>query len=212
MDGRHERRIHWLRLLTLAMLALASAMLLISVATGVTQELDDGALLSIYGMRTPFWNRAFQAITFLGSYPAVILIGSVAALLLWKSRAARFAAAYLSLVAAGACLSEVMKLAVARPRPDLLMDLAGEGYSYPSAHTMAAVTCLLGLALFWPRGRGGKPARMAFASAAGALVGLVGFSRLYLGWHYPTDVLGSILMGASLILAYRLWVMPRLRG
>ena len=186
-------------IIILSALVLASILLLLLVATGATQKADEEMLVRILSLRTPLWNEVFQVITQMGSYWFVAIMMAAGAILLFRMIDWRTSAVYVTLVGAGSGLSELLKLLIARPRPALLLNLSGEGYSYPSAHTMAAICCYLGLAWFISRKYRSRPLRWAMLTVAGAVVSLVGFSRMYLGWHYPTDVLGSVIMGLSLL-------------
>lgn len=111
------------------------------------------------------------------------------------------------LVAVGGCalLVAATKLIIARDRPDPLLRVVTEtGYSFPSGHS---ATALVGLAtLAWLIGR---TARGTAWVAAGLLTVAIGASRVYLGVHYPSDVLGGWVLGAAwfltVILAEAAW-------
>lgn len=154
-----------------------------------------------------------------GFYPWAELLygGAVGAFLLWRRWAA---AALVASTVTGDLMAAAVKLLVARPRPsaDLLDVFRREsGYSFPSGHVVHYVVFfgVLGY-LAWgvlratPRGR---PLLRVFAAAGAALcaalVGLIGASRVYLGAHWPTDVVGGYLLGgawlALLVIAYRAW-------
>jgi undecaprenyl-diphosphatase len=113
-------------------------------------------------------------------------------------------------------LNALVKVIVTRPRPalDLALDQY-ETYSFPSGH-VAASTVFYGLVTAYiisqARGTG---ARVASVLAAMGLVALVAVSRMYLGVHYPTDVLGALVEGLlwiTLCLALRRRFGPRLPG
>jgi undecaprenyl-diphosphatase len=89
----------------------------------------------------------------------------------------------------------VLKLAFHRPRPELAF-LHLETYSFPSGHSTAATAAFGAVAfLLWPRA-GTVRRRVALVVAAVGLICLVGFSRLYLGVHYLSDVLAGFALGA----------------
>ena len=88
-------------------------------------------------------------------------------------------------------LNSLLKLLFARPRPNLFPPVVTEtSFSFPSGHAMTAVAVygLLSL-LLWQRGR------HSWALLAGLWVPLVALSRVYLGVHYPSDVLASLALG-----------------
>ena len=100
-------------------------------------------------------------------------------------------------------LQEGLKRLVARPRPELWPRLAvwsplgnAESFAFPSGHALVSATLYPLLALVLTR-RSSAPLRRA-ALAMGALAALwIGFGRLYLGVHWPTDVLAGWALGAA---------------
>jgi undecaprenyl-diphosphatase len=114
-----------------------------------------------------------------------------------------YAAAALS----GWALSGLAKLAVHRPRPHVIPRLMhGAGwFSYPSGHSMLA-PIIFGLGIIvwaapWPSA---ALRRSALVLAALFALG-IGFSRVYLGLHYPSDVLGGLLLGTAWSALALLW-------
>jgi len=116
-------------------------------------------------------------------------------LLWWRRR--RSAALFLVVVVGGTVvLSSVVKEAVGRHRPVLTHPVVAvlHSKSFPSAHALtSAVTLAAVVTLLWPYVR---PRALGVIVAVAALfAGLIGFSRLILGYHYPTDVVGAWLLG-----------------
>jgi undecaprenyl-diphosphatase len=106
--------------------------------------------------------------------------------------------------AAAALLPELLKLVAARPRPALWpWLLPTSGYSFPSGHAVAgaALYPLLGWLLL--RGRGLGRTGYALGLAVGVFVGL---GRLYVGVHWPSDVLAGWALGAALSLGAVRWL------
>lgn len=101
-------------------------------------------------------------------------------------------------------VQEVLKRLVARPRPELWPRLVDEtSFSFPSGHALATATLYPLLAWDLTRTRS-HTARVAALSVAVALSLFVGVGRLYLGVHWPTDVLGGFALGAvQAVLAIR---------
>ncbi|WP_427017330.1 phosphatase PAP2 family protein [Pseudarthrobacter sp. P1] len=127
------------------------------------------------------------------------------------------ALAFVSVAGIGWAGSEAAKFLVGRPRPpaDAVHALVSESgaTSFPSGHTAFAVALVWAVVLVIGRGSGQKAALMV---AGAAFVTLVAFSRLYLGVHYPSDVIGSVLISSATIIAWLpLWMnvlAPRLAG
>ena len=97
----------------------------------------------------------------------------------------------------------------ARPRPSGdLIDIVGdspEGYSFPSGHTLLYVS-FFGFLFYWTY-TFVRPSRLraALLWTFGVLIGLIGLSRVYLGHHWPSDVLASYALGFAWLLVLIQW-------
>jgi undecaprenyl-diphosphatase len=151
---------------------------------------DSGAAQFLHGFSSPPLDTAMMLASFLGSaYFVVPLLALVAVLLLRRRRLAEVL--YLSTAYAGSgALNYVLKVFFHRMRPDLPWSPGANDFSFPSGHAMNSFTFYVGLAaVVWlVAGR-----RFGIATLAGGLlvVALVGLSRVYLGYHYVSDVLGG---------------------
>jgi undecaprenyl-diphosphatase len=151
---------------------------------------DTGAAQFLHGFSSAPLDTAMLLASFLGSaYFVIPLLALVAILLLRRRRLAE--AVYLSTAYAGSgALNYVLKLFFHRMRPDLPWSPGTQDFSFPSGHAMNSFTFYVGLAavvwLVWGR-------RAGIVALAGGLliVLLVGVSRVYLGYHYVSDVLGG---------------------
>ncbi|RGC70920.1 phosphatidylglycerophosphatase B [Micromonospora sp. MW-13] len=130
---------------------------------------------------------------------------------LYYRRALRLAWWAVTTMAVGGLLGALLKLLVGRDRPDLLDPVArAAGYSFPSGHalnaTLAAGVLLL---IFLPYARKRPAARWALWAAAVVVAGLTGVSRVALGVHWTSDVIGGWLLGAATVAAttaaFRTW-------
>jgi membrane protein DedA with SNARE-associated domain/membrane-associated phospholipid phosphatase len=129
----------------------------------------------------------FLIVTALGSIEAIVLLGVVVAAILAWGRRWLFLGSWLAAVAGSAVLNHLLKGLFDRPRPYFEHPLLIEtSYSFPSGHAMESFAVL---AL-----RSWK-ARVAVVFGAALLVMLIGFSRLYLGVHYISDVLAGYAAG-----------------
>jgi undecaprenyl-diphosphatase len=114
-------------------------------------------------------------------------------------RRTREVAWYAAAVLSGWALYAVVKLAVHRPRPHVISRLMhGAGwFSYPSGHSMLA-PLVFGLGVIAWAAPWASPHLRRLALCLAALLALgVGLSRVYLGAHYPTDVIGGLLLGTA---------------
>lgn len=147
----------------------------------------------------PAWLlNAMTDITALGGY-AVLMLVTLAAVLYRVARNDGFTAVLIaSAIGTGALLSNLLKLGFDRPRPDIVEHLThATSSSFPSGHaTLAAVTYLT-LGALIARGQPSRSIKALVLGAAIFITILVGFSRIYLGVHWPTDVLAGWCLGAA---------------
>ena len=173
-----------------------------------TQSIDTRVLMTIRQWHTPFLDRLMVVITNIGN-PSVLLVASLllAAILLWRKRRAETVT--LAIAAIGALgLNVVLKDLFARSRPELWQRTVEVNfYSFPSGHAMMSVVVfgIIGylLATHVPRWR------IAIATSTVLLVCAIGFSRLYFGVHWPTDIVAGYAAGTvwlvACILSLEIW-------
>ncbi len=162
---------------------------------------DWSVMEAIHAMASPWLTATMRLVTTGAS--GLVTIGLALGLgLRWWRQVGRQAEAIMLLVtlASSAALGQGLKLLFARPRPDLFPWLtAAGGWSFPSGHTLNAV--VLGGSLAWLVGRRlSSRRRVALWAGAGLWAVLVGLSRVYLGVHYPSDVLASLAVGGLCLL------------
>jgi len=141
-------------------------------------------------LRTPM-----QAVTYLGSSVIVLPVMAIAtAVCVWNS--SRRDAIMLVVVVAGALLLyTAIKDLVDRPRPPVPHLANASGASFPSGHSVQAAAIYGALAYLVARHRPRKNALLTWVSAVHVTL-MIGWSRLFLGVHYPSDVVGGILIGS----------------
>ncbi|MEJ5914690.1 phosphatase PAP2 family protein [Pseudokineococcus sp. 1T1Z-3] len=182
----------------LAVVLLGTAVALAVLATprdGAVTRWDVGVLRAVEGIREPWLTTAMTLAT---DTAGVAVIAVLLVPVLWLVRRGDRPAALLLAVGAAvaAAVSNAAKPLVDRARPDSVDPLVTAHLaSFPSGHTMTAVGAYGVLAVLLAR-RG--HAVLAAVSALWVLV--VGLTRVYLGVHFPTDVLGSLAAGGVLLL------------
>jgi undecaprenyl-diphosphatase len=161
----------------------------------------------------PWLLEAARDVTSLGStiVLAITLFAVVGYLLLDHERTA--ACLMLGAVLSGVTLNDFLKFAFARPRPDFVTP-AVRVYtsSFPSGHAALSAITYLTLAAILARTNPSVRVRLYFLSVAVIVTGLVGVSRVYLGVHYPTDVLAGWCIGTAWAMgcwALMTWLQPR---
>jgi undecaprenyl-diphosphatase len=147
------------------------------------------------GDRSTVGTDIFRVLTFVGSPAATLAVATIVCVLLYRRRQL-LEAALLPVVLGGAeLLNLLLKLSFHRPRPEVAF-VHLDTYSFPSGHAMLSTAAYGALAyLAWSKLQTPR-ARLALTSGTVLLVALICFSRLYLGVHYLSDVLGGAAAGA----------------
>ena len=192
---------------TIGVTGLLSCLLIIYVLAKLSDEVlekeafafDKTILLWIHSFANPTLDRIMLFITGLGNPDTVVVIATISlSLLLWRKyyqEAKVFAIDCLG----GVALSYGLKLVFSKTRPDLWQSPITEtSYSYPSGHALGS-TILYGFLAYVLATRYPKFSRSIYTSA-GLLIFAIGLSRLYLGVHWATDIVGGYCIGF-------LWVM-----
>jgi undecaprenyl-diphosphatase len=176
------------------------------VREGSTANLDRYIILlfrsgsdNLSGPVGPPWVREMaRDITSLGSFAVlgIVSLAVVAYLLLAGARSA--AVLVLVAVVGGVMINSLLKIQFARPRPDLFVPAAKVfTASFPSGHAALSAITYMTLAALLARMTVGRRIRYYFMGVAIGLTFMVGVSRVYLGVHYPTDVLAGWCIGSA---------------
>ena len=162
-------------------------------------DLEVNAALAPY--RRPWPLAAFLWITIFGTEAAVFGMALAASALLWGEGRAKQLLPLWSTVLGAEATTWTLKFLLARPRPEFLPGVATAlSPSFPSAHSTGTVALVGSLACLVARGHRGRHRQGAIMAVAVAIVLLIGFSRIFLGVHYLTDVLAGGLVGGLWLL------------
>jgi membrane-associated phospholipid phosphatase len=146
---------------------------------------------------TPGLTRVMFGLTWIGSPQALIPAVPLLAALLWWRRLRRAAVLLLISTAGAGALTTLLKLHFRRVRPDLPWAFVHEpSFSFPSGHSVFAVVLYGTLMYLGLRHLRRMWERVAVVAAAGTLMFGIGYSRIYLGVHYPSDVAAGYFVGA----------------
>jgi undecaprenyl-diphosphatase len=199
----------------LLLLILAVSWLASEVAEGGTQHFDQRVLTSLRDPADlsrpigPHWLvGAVLDITALGSSTVLgLIVATIAGFLLLQGRWR--IAAFIASASVGAwLLTEGLKLIVQRPRPTVVPHLRDvTALSFPSGHAMTSAAVYLTLGALLTRVVERRLTKAYCFAVAVLLTVLVGASRVYLGVHYPTDVVAGWLIGVSWALGC--WLVER---
>jgi membrane-associated phospholipid phosphatase len=174
-------------------------------------KLDPGITRFVIAHRMAWLTPAMKGITWLGSnavlVPVIVITGGY---FFTRRRDWRPAAFLVAAFAGQNVLFRVVKSAVERPRPPLSLQLIGvSGFSFPSGHATAAIACWGMVAIVLGTGRRGA---VGVWLVSALIVILVGFSRLYLGVHWWTDVVGGVALGGLWLCVLALTMLSTSRG
>jgi membrane-associated phospholipid phosphatase len=185
-----------------ALLALAASLWALGIlADDVLEDetANDERLANwLHGRATDPLTDVFHAITYLGNFVTLLAVTLIAVVLLWR-RNERIDALFIALAFVGAqVLSNGMKLGFRRERPFFPDPLATEStFSFPSGHALVSLAVYGALALLIARRLSSFAGRALVLAGAGVLVAAIGFSRLYLGVHFLSDVLAGFAAGIA---------------
>nr|PZN91780.1 MAG: hypothetical protein DIU52_01335 [bacterium] len=170
------------------------------VAAGATRELDEAVLRWAARRRTPALDDAMLEITALGSTLVLAIIAGTAAVFLWLTRH-RFSVYILTLsFVAANVLNLVLKVLYDRPRPDAVPTIVtSESPAFPSGHALSAFAIYGTLAYLVARLEPTPRLRAATWVVAALIILAVGASRVYLGVHYPSDVIAGFAIALAWI-------------
>ena len=205
----------WLFALVAAIVAYGLFELTGEVLEGETRAFDESILLMLrdtsdVGMPIgPAWfTKVMTDITALGGVTVLSLITLLVVTYLLLRRSFRTAAFVICSILGGWALSSVLKLGIARPRPGVVQHLVEvNDLSFPSGHAMLSAITYLTLGALLSRLEQQRLLRYFFPLVAVFLTLIIGLSRIYLGVHYPTDVLGG--WAAGTVFACASWFVSR---
>lgn len=170
---------------------------------------DTTVITWVQGLESPTLTSALKFFTFIGGGIPVILITLLVIFVLYKVLHHRRELILFVWVVVGSwLLNESLKLIFRRARPTIHRIVDANGFSFPSGHSMAAFS-LYGVVAFllwrhiptsWGRG--------LLIGVSSVMILAIGFSRIYLGVHYPSDVIGGF-MASGCWLAISIWFYQR---
>jgi len=201
--GKHEVGAI-LALFTAAALVLLFGMVAEEVVEGDTHKLDRTVLMAFRTAGQPldpigpeWFEEMVRDVTALGSYAFVIIIVTAAVGYLLLMRKYGLALLLLAAEAGGMLISTLLKELFDRPRPDLEHAARVFTASFPSGHATLSAVTFLTLGALLTRVVADRKSKLYFMGIAIVLTVLVGLSRLYLGVHYPSDILAGWCVGSA---------------
>lgn len=182
----------------IVLLAILFILLSFGIATNALSGFDTVVGEYIRGFSSETVTKVFLSINVLGKIQVLIgLLVIVGGYLLLRHKQKRSAFMLFLALAGTVVLQDILKRLFQRPRPDIDHLVEATGYSFPSGHTMMST------ALYWLLGylvcrylRSRSKSSWYVTLLTSVIILAIAVGRVYLGVHYPSDVLGSVLAGA----------------
>jgi len=166
------------------------------VMNGGTLALDTAVMNFVGAHQLGSITAIMLEVTMLGTGTVVAMIVAVSGMFLWLYNYRQSAELLLVATLGGILLDSVLKIGFNRPRPHVFeWGTTVVSSSFPSGHAMSATVVYSTVAYLATRLQKTRSARIATRSAAAVLIVLICFSRVYLGVHYPSDVLAGMVVG-----------------
>ncbi|MDV2883873.1 phosphatase PAP2 family protein [Alkalihalophilus pseudofirmus] len=171
-----------------------------SVLRGYTLSVDRLIVENIAAFHTDLLTKMMTFFSFIGATRPVIVISLLFLGVIYLKYRHLQDVILFALVSLGSVtLNVVLKMTIKRARPESSL-IVESGYSYPSAHTMAAVS-LYGMIIYllWKHTSTVK-ARIILITFGVSMILMIAFSRIYLGVHYASDIIGGVLISSFWLL------------
>lgn len=207
----HKLSVLWLRkvyprlaplIATIGIIGLAICLLIIFVLSRLFEEVleresfafDESWLLRLHQFSNPTLDSVMLTITQLGNPSVVVIIAGVSLGILWLRHYRQEAKVFAIACLGGVILNTGLKLAFRKPRPVLWHRLISEtSFSFPSGHALGSMV-LYGFLAYLLATHYPKFSQIIYGLAVGAIAA-IGLSRMYLGVHWPTDVIAGYGVG-----------------
>lgn len=165
---------------------------------GLVVNFDNLISSWVYTFRTPFLTDVMKFITSLASINIIFPLFCLLVILFIIVKRKRYIIPLFLTVLGNSIFVEVVKMIFARARPLISNTLVFEStYSYPSGHSLIAITIVGLIVIYLFIELKSNLLKMISLILGIIVILLVGFSRIYLGAHWPSDVLGSFLIGTT---------------
>lgn len=191
MSGKfHLRGAYICSLLALILFLVVSLLVMYERVT----DLDATVISTVQGWENPNFTRVMEAFSWLGSTTGVTVLAVVILLFLTFVLGHRKELIlFITAIGGAALLNAVLKSIFQRDRPNIYRLAEETGYSFPSGHSMVAFALYVVLIYLLWRHTGSKWGRVILIAAGSLFIASIGLSRIYLGVHYPSDVVGGYL-------------------
>ena len=200
IGGIVHSSLHQLRWVTPFAAGLSAAILIgLFIGWPYLVEFDEGLMTVIQGERSPIFDRFMVVVTRAGDFHTQLWAAVLLSLLLIGMKQVRAAVFAILTLLGTAMANGALKETFGRIRPEVLLEPL-DTFSFPSGHSSAAFAFFLTLGVL--AGRGQPPRlRLAWVLLAGLPATAIALSRVYLGVHWPTDVIAGAVLAATVCAA-----------
>ena len=168
------------------------------VAKGSTQPFDDAIMHWMGAHQTPALESVMLEVTALGTGTVVGMIVLIAGMFLWLNHHRHSSVLLVVATLGGLVLDNLLKIGFNRPRPQIFeWGTHAASSSFPSGHAMSSVIVYGTVAYLAARLQRNVHARVFTFVLAAILIVMISISRVYLGVHYPSDILAGVLIGIA---------------
>lgn len=190
-----------LRLLIAFMLCIGFGVAFGYIASAIGNEsiasFDTAIIGFVQGLETPWLTTVMKFFTWIGSGYVVVPIAVIGFSVLYFALHYRQQAFLLIVVIAGSVIfNTILKNYFKRERPEIYRILDANGFSFPSGHSMMAFALYAIIAYIAWRNVKTMTSRVALLLFTAFMIIIIGVSRIYLGVHYPSDIIGGFTVSA----------------
>lgn len=173
-------------------------------------KLDHEMISIVQGWESAWLTSVMKFFTFIGDKYQVVILSMIVMLFLFVVLRHRKELMLFIWASIGSVvLNETLKVIFARERPNIYRLSEQTGYSFPSGHAMAALTLYAVLAYLLWRHVSSRGGRGILLVSAIVVIVIIGISRIYLGVHYPSDIIAGYMMSGCW-LALSIWLYEKL--
>lgn len=184
------------RNLCLLLLSIIFIILTALVITNNTKIFDEKIYQFIISFRTDYLDIFFKTITKLGNTIPILVMTIIFLIILNKHQRIQLGLSIISSV----ILNQTLKNIIMRERPNVLRLIKQGGYSFPSGHAMISI-CFYGLLLYFViKHLKSKKLKYLLSSILIFIIITIGLSRVYLGVHYPSDILAGYTLSSIILI------------
>lgn len=203
-----KKQLTWALLISL-LCAIGFGLIALLVSDKKIAQFDSTIIAAVQGLESPGLTSIMKFFTFIGSGTQVAIIALLVLFFLFKVLHHRRELILVIWVVLGSTiLNEILKTVFHRARPTIHRIVEANGFSFPSGHSMAAFSLYGVIAFLLWRHLSTSLGRGLLILFSIFMIIMIGVSRIYLGVHYPSDVLGGFLASGCL-LAVSIWFYQR---